>query len=71
MVQLGGMSPREVLVSATSGAADLLGLASETGTLEPGKSADLVAVEGDPLADAKAITAVRYVMVRGREIPMQ
>ncbi|MGI8612239.1 MAG: amidohydrolase family protein, partial [Sphingomicrobium sp.] len=50
MVRLGGMSPREVLVSATTGAAELLGLASEVGTLEPGKSADLIAVDGDPLA---------------------
>jgi imidazolonepropionase-like amidohydrolase len=71
MVRLGGMSPREVLVSATSGAAELLGLASETGTLEPGKSADIIAVDGDPLTDAKALTAVGYVMVRGREVPMK
>lgn len=71
MVRLGGMSPREVLVSATTGAGELLGIANEVGTLEPGKSADIIAVDGDPLADAKALTAVGYVMVRGREIPMQ
>ncbi len=71
MVRLGGMTPREVLVSATTGAAELLGLASEVGTLDAGKSADLIAVDGDPLADAVALTRVGYVMVKGRPIPMQ
>ena len=71
MVRLGGMSPREVLVSATTGAAELLGVAAETGTLEPGKSADLIAVDGDPLADATALTRVRYVLTRGKPVPMQ
>ncbi|HEU5482834.1 MAG TPA: amidohydrolase family protein [Sphingomicrobium sp.] len=71
MVRLGGMTPREVLISATSGAAELLDVASDTGTLDPGKRADLIAVEGNPLADATALTRVRYVMVMGRPIPMQ
>jgi imidazolonepropionase-like amidohydrolase len=71
MVRLGGMTPREVMVSATTGAAELLGVANETGTLDPGKSADLIAVEGDPLADATAVQRVRYVMVRGRPVPMK
>jgi imidazolonepropionase-like amidohydrolase len=71
MVRLGGMTPREVLISATTGAAELLGLAAETGTLAPGKSADLIAVDGDPLADATALTRVRYVLVEGRPVPMQ
>jgi imidazolonepropionase-like amidohydrolase len=71
MVRLGGMTPREVLISATTGASDLLGLADETGTLAPGKSADLIAVDGDPLTDATALTRVGYVMVEGRPISMQ
>lgn len=71
MVRLGGMSAREVIVSATTGAAELLGIANEVGTLEPGKNADLVAVEGDPLTDITSVTRVRYVMARGRPIPMQ
>ena len=70
MVRLGGMSPREVMISVTTGAAELLGIASEVGTLEPGKSGDLIAVDGDPLADAAAVTRVRYVMVRGKPVPM-
>jgi imidazolonepropionase-like amidohydrolase len=71
MVRLGGMSPRAVLISATTGAADLLGIANEVGTLEPGKSADLIAVEGDPLAEAKSLTRVAFVMTRGKPVPMQ
>jgi imidazolonepropionase-like amidohydrolase len=44
----GGMEPAEVLVSTTSRAAELMGLADELGTVEPGKRADLVVVDGDP-----------------------
>jgi imidazolonepropionase-like amidohydrolase len=43
-----GMSPAEALVATTRTAAELMGLGSELGTLEPGKRADLVLVEGDP-----------------------
>lgn len=43
-----GMSPAEALVATTRTAAELMGLESELGTLEPGKRADLVLVEGDP-----------------------
>jgi imidazolonepropionase-like amidohydrolase len=71
MVRLGGMSPRAVLVSATSGAAELLGIGNEVGTLEPGKSADLIAVDGDPLTDATALTRVGYVMASGRPVPQR
>ena len=71
MVRLGGMSPREVLVSATTGAAELLDISGEVGTVEPGKSADLIAVDGDPLIDPKALTRVSYVMANGRPISMR
>jgi imidazolonepropionase-like amidohydrolase len=71
MVSKGGMTPRDALVAATKGGADLLDLTSETGTLDPGKSADLIAVEGDPLADPAAVTHVSYVMVMGKPIPIQ
>ena len=71
MVRLGGMTPREVLVSATTGAAELLGIRADTGTLEPGMRADIIAVDGDPLADAASLVKVRYVMTAGRPVPMQ
>jgi imidazolonepropionase-like amidohydrolase len=66
MVRYGGMQPRDALAAATVEAADLLGLASEVGTLEAGKSADVIAVEGDPLGDVAALQQVRFVLARGR-----
>jgi imidazolonepropionase-like amidohydrolase len=71
MVSKGGMSPRDALIAATKGGPDLMGLSNETGTLDPGKSADLIAVSGDPLVDPTAVQRVDYVMVRGNPIPMK
>jgi len=71
MVSKGGMSPRDALIAATKGGPDLMNLSSETGTLDPGKSADLIAVDGDPLVDPTAVQRVDYVMVEGRPIPMK
>ena len=70
MVTKGGMTPRDALIAATKGGPDLMDLSNETGTLDPGKSADLIAVEGDPLVDPTAVQHVGYVMVQGRPIPM-
>lgn len=71
MVSKGGMTPRDALIAATKGGPDLLSIANETGTLDPGKSADLIAVEGDPLVDPTAVQRVGYVMVGGKPIPMK
>ena len=71
MVTKGGMTPRDALIAATKGGPDLMGLSAETGTLDPGKSADLIAVDGDPLTDPAAVTRVNYVMVMGKPIPMK
>ena len=71
MVTKGGMTPRDALIAATKGGPDLMDLSRETGTLDPGKSADLIAVEGDPLVDPKAVQHVDYVMVMGKPIPMK
>ena len=71
MVTKGGMTPRDALIAATKGGPDLMGLSNETGTLDPGKSADLIAVDGDPLVDPTAVQRVDYVMVEGRPIPMK
>lgn len=61
-----GMSNMEAIEAATVNAADLLGLSAEIGTLEPGKSADLIAVKGDPLKDVKVLKQVDFVMARGK-----
>jgi imidazolonepropionase-like amidohydrolase len=71
MVEKGGLTPRDALIAATKGGPDLMNLSAETGTLDPGKSADLIAVDGDPLVDPTAVQRVGYVMVRGRPIPMK
>jgi imidazolonepropionase-like amidohydrolase len=71
MVKYGALTPREVLISATTATAELFGIADETGTLTPGKSADIIAVEGDPLSDVGALTKVRFVMAAGRVVPMK
>ena len=60
-----GMPPVEALKAATVNAADLLGLANEVGTIETGKSADIIAVSGDPLSDVALLKKVDFVMVRG------
>jgi imidazolonepropionase-like amidohydrolase len=67
MVDL-GMKPGAALRAATSSAADLLGLSKTIGTLAPGKTADIVAVPGDPLADIKAMEKVSFVMKGGEVV---
>jgi imidazolonepropionase-like amidohydrolase len=53
---------------ATINAANAFALADSLGSLAPGKVADLVAVEGDPLADLSALQRVRFVMLRGKTV---
>jgi imidazolonepropionase-like amidohydrolase len=61
-----GMPASEAIKAATVNAADLLGLSSEIGTLEPGKRADLIAVTGDPLKDVTVLKKVEFVMKDGQ-----
>lgn len=61
-----GMTPMQALEAATVNAADLLGLADEIGSLEPGKRADIIAIDGDPLQDVTVLTDVDFVMRDGR-----
>jgi imidazolonepropionase-like amidohydrolase len=63
-----GMTDREVLASATTAAAKVLGMESQIGKLAPGYSADIIAVDGNPLADVAVLEEVDFVMVRGRVI---
>lgn len=60
-----GLSPAQALLAATANAADLLGLAAQTGTLESGKAADIVAVPGNPLEDITATERPLFVMKAG------
>ena len=62
----GGMTPAQVLAATTSGAAELLGLSDELGTLEPGKRADVVVVDGDPFELATLGDRIAAVVKDGR-----
>jgi imidazolonepropionase-like amidohydrolase len=61
---LAGMTPYEALKAATVNPAQALGL--DAGTIEPGKLADLVVVDGDPLADIANAHKVKRVIANGR-----
>ncbi|HZQ68067.1 MAG TPA: amidohydrolase family protein [Terriglobales bacterium] len=65
MVQL-GMSPMNVIRSATSRAAEMLEAQGQIGVVAPGAYADIVAVPGDPLADIKRLGNVQFVMKDGK-----
>jgi imidazolonepropionase-like amidohydrolase len=60
-----GMTPASAIQAATVNAADLLGLGAEVGALEPGKRADLIAVQDDPLRDVTVLKQVGFVMKDG------
>lgn len=68
MINLGGLTPAQALASATTSAAKLLDLEGQVGRIAPGYSADIIAVNGDPLADISLLEKVSFVMVRGQVI---
>ena len=61
----GGMAPIEVIRTATTNAAELLGMSAGIGSIEPGKFADIIAVHGDPLSDIAELRKVKFVMKGG------
>ena len=61
-----GMSPTDALVASTRTAAELLGVLDDRGTIEPGKRADLVVLDGDPLAMSGLGDRVNTVIQDGR-----
>lgn len=60
-----GLDPAEALTAATRGPAEFLGIADRTGTIEPGKRADLVLLRGDPLEDIRNTRTVEAVILDG------
>ena len=60
-----GMRPMDAIRSATSVAAEHMGLSADVGAVAPGKVADLIAVRGNPLADAEILRDVAVVMQAG------
>jgi imidazolonepropionase-like amidohydrolase len=61
-----GMPPMEAIKAATTSAADLLGISDETGSISTGKSADIIAVDGDPIENIKDMKNVSFVMKGGK-----
>jgi imidazolonepropionase-like amidohydrolase len=60
-----GMTPLAAIQTGTLNAADLMGWTAKTGSLDPGKWADIIAIPGDPLADVKLLQHVPFVMKAG------
>jgi imidazolonepropionase-like amidohydrolase len=60
-----GMTPLQAIRTATINDADLLGWSDKVGTLEAGKWADIIAVDGDPLQDVSTLQHVKFVMKGG------
>ncbi len=60
-----GMSPLAAIQTGTLNAADLMGWTDRVGSIEPGKWADIIAIEGDPLKDVKLLQHVPFVMKSG------
>ncbi|WP_298469201.1 amidohydrolase family protein [uncultured Erythrobacter sp.] len=68
LLKANGMSDRSALASATTVAAEIIGMENEIGRIAAGFSADIIAVDGNPLADVTVLEDVDFVMVRGRVI---
>jgi imidazolonepropionase-like amidohydrolase len=68
LMAAGGMTPAGVLSATTRSAAELLRLGDETGTIEPGKRADLVVLGGDPFDLAKLKANIRAVYAGGQQV---
>jgi imidazolonepropionase-like amidohydrolase len=63
-----GMTPMEIIVSATKTGAEACGMADELGTLEPGRIADILVVEGNPLEDVTLLENTALVVKSGEVI---
>jgi imidazolonepropionase-like amidohydrolase len=63
-----GMTPLQAIQTATVNDADLLGWSNKVGTIETGKWADIIAVDGDPLKDVTTLEHVKFVMKGGEVV---
>jgi imidazolonepropionase-like amidohydrolase len=63
-----GMKNADILRAATTDAATMLRIRDRTGSIEAGKIADIIAVDGDPLSDISAMLRVDFVMKEGEQI---
>jgi imidazolonepropionase-like amidohydrolase len=66
-----GLTPLQAIQAGTVNASDLIGWADKVGTLEPGKFADLIAVDGDPIANVRTLENVQFVMKGGQVVKDQ
>ena len=60
-----GMTPSDAIMTATVNAARMLGLGNDLGVIEPGKRADIIAANGNPLDDISALMGIQFVMRDG------
>jgi imidazolonepropionase-like amidohydrolase len=67
MVEM-GLTPLQSIQAGTANAADLLGWADKIGTIEAGKWADIIAVDGDPLRGVTTLEHVKFVMKGGEVV---
>ena len=63
-----GMTPMQVIIAATKNAADVIGQGQRLGTLEPGKLADIIVVDGNPLQDISVMRKLEFVVKNGKII---
>ena len=59
------MTPMRAIQAATINAADLMGWKDKVGSISAGKFADIIAIDGDPLADVTQLTKMKFVMKGG------